>query len=78
MSVLVSPRLVCACGQDGSLSVRVSLESADGNTSYASTSFDDIGGEWRRHEATLTVSPEVRCISTERCSWLKHLDQRAA
>ena len=68
--------LVLAIGlhdlQDGGLTVKVSLESADGNTSYASTSFEDIGDEWRRHEATLTVSLKVRCAtaggrSPDRC-----------
>ena len=53
---------------DGSLTVKVSLESGDGNTSYASTSFADISGDWRRHEATLMVSPEVRCINRAQLS----------
>jgi hypothetical protein len=59
-----TPLSVCT-RQDGGLTVKVSLESADGNTSYASTSFSDIGSEWRRHEATLTVSPQVRCIDRD-------------
>ena len=48
----------CAC-QDGSLTVKVSLESNDGVTSYAATSFDDVDGEWRHYKATLTVAEEV-------------------
>jgi len=45
--------------QDDSLTVKVSLESNDGTTSYASTSFEDVDGEWRHYKATLTVPEEV-------------------
>lgn len=52
-----------AVRQDGGLTVRVSLESEDGNTSYASTDFEDVDGKWRHYKATLTVSPQVTCLS---------------
>ena len=53
-----SEGIALAC-QDDSLTVRVSLESNDGATGYASTSFEDVDGEWRHYKATLTVPEEV-------------------
>ena len=62
--VVADDHVLCTW-QDDSLTVRVSLESSDGTTDYASTSFEDVDSEWHHYRATLTVPEEVLTIYAE-------------
>ena len=45
--------MVCPAWQDAAQAVEVSLESEDGQHTYASTLIADVGSNWARHRATL-------------------------